>query len=201
MGSLPARCRPFFALLRHCVLPRRCVIHTPPGAPRGALTGAPARVALWAPPITPDDDALQKLAMRIQSCAVRRCGELLKTFDAQGKRSDKLGNGADTKFSQRDAAEQAGISKRQQVTAVRVAKVPQKSSASYRRPPRRMRKWCGHGAANGGPSGFATSARRAPRGSRHPGASAATSQWRLPLRWRTAGLAKDWIGRVPSWRD
>jgi hypothetical protein len=71
-----------------------------------------------------DDDALQKLAMRIQSRAVRRCGELLKTFDAQGKRTDKLSNGDDTKWSQREAAERAGISKRQQVTAVRVANVP-----------------------------------------------------------------------------
>jgi hypothetical protein len=65
--------------------------------------------------------------MRIQSRAVSRCGELLKQINALGKRSDRPSVGGDTRFSQRDAAEQAGLSKRQQVTAVRVANVPQET--------------------------------------------------------------------------
>ena len=43
-----------------------------------------------------DDDALHKLAIRVQARAVRRCGELLREFDAQGARTDKLGAGACT---------------------------------------------------------------------------------------------------------
>lgn len=72
-----------------------------------------------------DDDTLRKLADRIQARAVRRLGELLKQYDAQGQRTDQLSEGAHTKLSQKDAAEQAGISKHQQVQAVRVANVPQ----------------------------------------------------------------------------
>lgn len=37
-----------------------------------------------------DDDTLQKHAMRIQSRAVRRCGELLKEFDARGRTEYRL---------------------------------------------------------------------------------------------------------------
>ncbi len=65
--------------------------------------------------------------MRIQSRAVRRCGELLREFDARGgdRKSEIKSVGTDTfDMSQREAAEQAGLSKRQQVTAVRVANVP-----------------------------------------------------------------------------
>lgn len=66
--------------------------------------------------------------MRIQSRAVRRCGELLKTLDARGGDRSKS-NGDDTFAfpSQKQAAEQAGLSKRQQVTAVRVANVPEQN--------------------------------------------------------------------------
>jgi hypothetical protein len=72
------------------------------------------------------DDSLQKLALRIQSRAIRRCGELLETFQTgpQGGRPKGNSTGAGT-VSQRDAAEAAGMSKRQEVQAVRVAKVPQ----------------------------------------------------------------------------
>lgn len=72
-----------------------------------------------------DDDSLRKLADRIQARAVRRCGELLKTFDARGRPSEK-NDGAVTNISQRDAASSAGISERQRVTAVRVANVPER---------------------------------------------------------------------------
>lgn len=70
-----------------------------------------------------DDDTLRKQADRIQARAIRRCGELLKQFDGRGRPSiNSIGDGT---ISQREAAEQAGLSKRQQVTAVRVAKVPE----------------------------------------------------------------------------
>lgn len=70
-----------------------------------------------------DDDTLRKHADRIQARAIRRCGELLKQFDTRGRPAENS-VAADTNLSQRDAAEQAGMSKRQQVTAVRVANVP-----------------------------------------------------------------------------
>jgi hypothetical protein len=76
--------------------------------------------------------------MRIQSRAVRRCGELLKTFDARPKNGAKQSVGAPTLVSQRDAANGAGLSKHQQVTAVRVANVPEeqfKDAIESDRPP------------------------------------------------------------------
>lgn len=64
------------------------------------------------------------LATRIKSRAISRAGELLKQFQRPGTRSDLApSNGAGTR-SQRSAAEAAGMSKRQEVTAVRVANVP-----------------------------------------------------------------------------
>lgn len=69
-----------------------------------------------------DDDTLRRHADRIQARAIRRCGELLKQFDNRGRPAENSAP-ADT-ISQRKAAEQAGLSKRQQVTAVRVANVP-----------------------------------------------------------------------------
>lgn len=68
-----------------------------------------------------DDDSLRQMADRIQARAVRRCGELLKQYD--GSTRNRGGVGSDT-TSQREMAERAGLSKRQQVTAVRVANVP-----------------------------------------------------------------------------
>jgi len=67
------------------------------------------------------------MARRIQGRAVRRAGELLKTFQTgpDGGRSKENGIGADTVSSQRQAAEAAGMSKRQEVTAVRVSNVPE----------------------------------------------------------------------------
>ena len=72
-----------------------------------------------------DDDELHKTAIRIQSRAIRRCGELLKEYQAPGARTDKPSNGDGTR-SQRQAAEQAGMSKRQEVTARRLASSPEK---------------------------------------------------------------------------
>jgi hypothetical protein len=72
-----------------------------------------------------DDETLFRLAKRIQGRAVRRAGELLKDYDGRPQNAAKQIDGADTLMpTQREAAEQAGLSKRQQVTAVRVANVP-----------------------------------------------------------------------------
>jgi hypothetical protein len=69
-----------------------------------------------------DDETLFRLAKRIQGRAVRRAGELLKEIN--GKGNNQHSGGTPTKLTQREAAEQAGLSKDQQVTAVRVANVP-----------------------------------------------------------------------------
>jgi hypothetical protein len=71
-----------------------------------------------------DDDTLRKLADRIQARAVRRCGELLKQFDARPNNASNQSVGTDTLISRQDAARNAGLSDRQRVTAVRVANVP-----------------------------------------------------------------------------
>lgn len=77
-----------------------------------------------------DDDTLQKQAMRIQSRAVRRCGELLKEVKSQGARNDLAVNDvsslpdAAVPKSATAAARAAGMSERQQKTAMRVASVP-----------------------------------------------------------------------------
>lgn len=66
-----------------------------------------------------DDDELERLANRIRARAIRRCGELLASFDGQGKRNDlKLYTDGDTKSS---AATKAGLSKRQKDQAVNMA--------------------------------------------------------------------------------
>lgn len=72
------------------------------------------------------DRSLQTLAIRIQARAIRRCGELLKTFQAPGGRPAKTSTGTRTS-SQRQAADSAGLSKYQEVTAVRVANVPEEA--------------------------------------------------------------------------
>lgn len=74
-----------------------------------------------------DDTTLRAFADRIQARAVRRCGELLRDFESAGGRPQKTLHGAVDSFpkSQKEAAEQAGLSKRQRDTAVAVAKVPQ----------------------------------------------------------------------------
>lgn len=73
-----------------------------------------------------DDDTLHKLARRIQARAVRRAGELLRTFQNPHKGLNTSSNGSVTTGprSQREAAEEAGMSLRQERTAVRVSRVP-----------------------------------------------------------------------------
>lgn len=71
-----------------------------------------------------DDDTLFNMAKRIQMRAVRRMGELLKEFDARGAHRKTDGTVSSSQPSQSQAAADAGISERQQVTAVRIANVP-----------------------------------------------------------------------------
>lgn len=68
---------------------------------------------------------MMKMAVRIRDRAIRRAGELLKQIEP-GKTGPKteLSTATDTQLSRKDAAEQAGMSKRQAVTAIRVANVP-----------------------------------------------------------------------------
>ena len=73
-----------------------------------------------------EDDVLFSHVLRIRARALRRCGELLKAFQSPGGRPAKTRAAADPSFTQRQAAEQAGMSKRQEKTAVRVADVPTK---------------------------------------------------------------------------
>ena len=72
-----------------------------------------------------EDDTLRKQCDRIQARALRRCGELLKEYNSPGARTDLEPNdGGDGGLTQGQAAKDAGMSERQQVTAVRVANVP-----------------------------------------------------------------------------
>lgn len=69
------------------------------------------------------DDQLERMAQRIRARAVRRAGELLKQVDGRGGDYSKS-EGSPT-FARSDAAREVGLSKHQQVQAVRVANVPE----------------------------------------------------------------------------
>jgi hypothetical protein len=70
-----------------------------------------------------EDEELMKMAIRIRDRAVRRAGELLKQIEPQpGKRTDKEPSGDDPTRSQ--IASDAGMSRDQMHTALRVANVP-----------------------------------------------------------------------------
>lgn len=72
-----------------------------------------------------DDKEMEKTALRIRSRAVRRCGELLKEIES-ATGAHRKSNGGDT-LSRKQAAEDAGMSKRQKDDAIRVANVPEDS--------------------------------------------------------------------------
>jgi hypothetical protein len=74
-----------------------------------------------------NDEDLMKQATRIRDRAIRRMGEVLKQFNEQGKRTDKLSDANDEKLTQREAAQRAGISERKELQAVRVANVPEET--------------------------------------------------------------------------
>jgi hypothetical protein len=72
------------------------------------------------------DDELERCARQIRLRAMRRVGQLLKKYSAgreRGGRPRRNGIGTDT-VSQRQAARAAGLSKRQEATARRLADVP-----------------------------------------------------------------------------
>lgn len=69
-----------------------------------------------------EDDQLEKMAVRIRGRAVRRAGELLKEVDPATGAHRKT-DGGDI-LSRKQVAADAGMSERQQMTAVRVANVP-----------------------------------------------------------------------------
>ena len=67
------------------------------------------------------NDSLRVMAVRIQARAIRRCGELVEQIEpSKGGQPTHDGAG----ISRTKAAEQAGLSERQKVTALRVASIP-----------------------------------------------------------------------------
>ncbi len=76
-----------------------------------------------------EDETLRKMCDRIQARALRRCGELLKIHNAQGRRTDQPLDGSGHK-SQQEVGAEAGLSERQQKTAVRISNV---SEADFER--------------------------------------------------------------------
>ncbi len=71
-----------------------------------------------------EDPTLMNKAVRIQARAIQRAGELLKVFDGRGGDQSKSGGTPTFAPSRREVAAEAGMSKDQQVQAVRVANVP-----------------------------------------------------------------------------
>ena len=73
-----------------------------------------------------EDDQLERMAQRIRARAIRRAGELLKQIEpAPGARTDKPTDGDDSRLTRKRAAQDAGMSERQQNTALRIANVPE----------------------------------------------------------------------------
>ena len=66
------------------------------------------------------------MAVRIRGRAVRRAGELLKEVEPQQGARTELSGSAPTKLTRKQAASDAGISRDQMHTALRVANVPAK---------------------------------------------------------------------------
>lgn len=69
------------------------------------------------------DDQLERMAQRIRARAIRRAGELLKQLDGRGDHRKSEGDHTSS-ITQMEAAQAAGMSKHQQVQAVRVASIP-----------------------------------------------------------------------------
>lgn len=69
------------------------------------------------------DHSLRVMAERIQARAVRRCGELLKQVPSGQGSKNQYGELRDGSVTRQEAAENAGLSERQKVTAMRVANV------------------------------------------------------------------------------
>lgn len=73
-----------------------------------------------------NDDGLRRMADRIQARAIRRCGDLLREIESQQKPALKQNRGGDapTTVGRIQAAKNAGLSKDQAVTAIRVSRIP-----------------------------------------------------------------------------
>lgn len=72
------------------------------------------------------DYSLFGFAQRIRNRAVRRAGELLEAIKAEPPgRKPHIVDGADNQLGRLSAAKDAGLSERQAVTAIRVARVPE----------------------------------------------------------------------------
>lgn len=56
---------------------------------------------------------------------IRRMGEVLKQFDERPANAEKQSEGDHTLLSQREVAQDAGISEHQQKQAVRIANIPE----------------------------------------------------------------------------
>jgi len=70
-----------------------------------------------------DDDALLKHCMRIKARAIDRCGEILRAVPAAVNRH-QVTSGGNAPTGRMQAARDAGLSRDQAVTAIRVNKVP-----------------------------------------------------------------------------
>jgi hypothetical protein len=75
------------------------------------------------------DATLHNMALRIQSRAMRRAGELLKQIQpASGTRTDlQPQDGADPRLTRESAGNEAGFSERQRKTALRVANISERT--------------------------------------------------------------------------
>jgi hypothetical protein len=86
-----------------------------------------------------DDFELEAWARRIRDRAARRCGELLRTFDARG--GDRSKNVTALNFaprSRRMVAQEAGLSEHKARTAVNIAAIPEAefdAAVESKRPP------------------------------------------------------------------
>lgn len=71
-----------------------------------------------------NDEAMHRMADRIQARAIRRCGELLNEIEPSPGRQKESGE-LPPRFSRTKAARDAGLSNDQRKTALRVANVPE----------------------------------------------------------------------------
>jgi hypothetical protein len=71
------------------------------------------------------DEELRKMADRIQARAIQRCGQLLNEIEKAHGANQNINGGTPTKVTRKSAAEEAGMSKDQAVTAIRVANIPE----------------------------------------------------------------------------
>ena len=65
------------------------------------------------------------MCIRIRDRAIRRCGELLKQVEPARGANQNISTGTDTNVTRKSVAQDAGLSKRQKDTAIRVANVPE----------------------------------------------------------------------------